>query len=123
MTNTTLVEIEERKGYLWISFPSSINRDNVIQIRNRIESEIEGKQEKVVLDLSSVKAADSIVINLIVNTRNKIEELKGTLSLVNLTKNCLNLFNAINLDKVLTIYQNEEELFAKNENIKSDDMR
>ena len=113
MTNTSIIEIEDRKGYSWISFPSSINRDNIRQISNRIETEIEGKQARVVFDLSSIKAADSTVINLIVNTRNIIEETKGILSLVNLTKECLNLFQAINLDKILTIYKSEEQLFGK----------
>ena len=110
MANTSIIEIEERKGYLWISFPSSINRDNVIQIQNRIETEIEGKQIHVAFDLSTVKAADSTVINLIVNSRNKIEEGKGTLSLVNLTKECQNLFQAINLDKILKMYKSEKDL-------------
>lgn len=110
MANTSIIEIEERKGYLWISFPSAINRENVTQIRNRIETEIEGKEAKVIMDLSSIKAPDSTVINLIVNIRNKLEETKGTLGLVNLSKNCLNLFQAINLDKVLSIYKGEDDI-------------
>ena len=110
MTDTSIIEVQERKGYIWISFPGSINRENVKQIQSRIETEIKGRQARVVFDLSGIKAPDSTVINFIVNTRNKIREEEGTLSLTNLTKDFKNLLQTINLDKILTIYRSEEEI-------------
>lgn len=110
MNDNNELKIEDRQGYLWISFPDSIKRENILKIQNRIETEIEGKKVRAVIDLSNVKAADSIVINLIVSTRNKIKESKGTLSLVNLSNNCFTLFQTINLDKIVKIYKIENEI-------------
>ena len=110
MTDTTNLNIEDRKGYLWISFPGLINRDNILQIHRRIESLLTEEHIRVVLDLSNIKIAGSIIINLIMDIRQILTSLKGTLQLVNLTKECLILFKSINLDKVLKIYENEDEI-------------
>lgn len=110
MTDINTLEIEERSGYLWICLPGTLNRDNIIQVQRRIEALLTEKQIKVVLDLSNIKIAGSIVINLILDIRKIIMGLKGTLQIVNLTRDCLNLFKSINLDKVLNICKSEKEL-------------
>ena len=110
MTDTNDLKAEERKGYLWICLPGAINRDNILQIRIRIEMLLTEEHTRVVLDLSNIKVAGSIIINLIMDIRKVITSLKGTLHLVNLTKECLRLFQSINLDKVIKIYKSEDEI-------------
>ena len=110
MTDTSILKIEDRKEYLWISLPSTINRDNILQIRIRIEMFLTEEHTRVVLDLSNIKAAGSIIINLILDIRQIITKLKGTLQLVNLTKDCLRMFQSINLDKVLKIYTSVDDI-------------
>lgn len=110
MTDVNTLEIEEKNGYLWICLPGTLNRDNILQIQRRIEALITEEQLKVVLDLSNIKMAGSIVINLIMDIRKIIKGLKGTLHIVNLTRDCFNLFKSINLDKVLNICKSEKEL-------------
>ena len=110
MTDTNDLKVEDRKGYLWIYLPGAINRDNILQIRIRIEMLLTEEHTGVVLDLSNIKVAGSIIINLIMDIRQIITSLKGTLHLVNLTKECSRLFQSINLDKVIKIYKSEDEI-------------
>ena len=110
MTEANTVMIDERNGALWILLPGTLNRDNIIQIQRRIEALITDEQMNVVLDLSNIKIAGSIVINLLMDIRKIITGLKGTLQIVNLTRDCLSLFKSINLDKVLNICKSEDEI-------------
>ena len=110
MTGNTNLKIEKKKSHLWITFPSTINRENILQIQNRIEDSLKGKHKRVALDLKGIDAAGSIVINLIMDVRQAITKQKGTLSLVNLSKDCIKLFRSMNLDKVLAIYDDEREI-------------
>ena len=110
MTDVNTLMIDERDGALWILLPGTLNRDNIIRIQRRIEALLTEDQMKVVLDLSNIKIAGSIVINLIMDIRKILTELKGTLQIVNLTRECLILFKSINLDKVLDICKSEDDL-------------
>jgi anti-anti-sigma factor len=110
MTDANTVMIDERDGALWILLPGTLNRDNIMQIQRRIEALLTEEQMKVVLDLSNIKIAGSIVINLLLDIRKIITELKGTLYIVNLTRECLSMFKSINLDKVLNICKSEDEV-------------
>ena len=110
MTDANTLMIDERNGSLWILLPGTLNRDNIIQIQRRIEALLTKEQIKVVLDLSNIKIAGSIVINLLMDIRKIIKELQGTLQIVNLSRDCLSLFKSINLDKVLNICKSEDEI-------------
>ena len=110
MTDANSLEIEERKGSLKITLPGKLDMDNITQIRIRIEMLLTEKHTKLVLDLSNIKAVGSIVINLIMDIRQIITSLKGTLWLVNLNKDCYTMFKSINLDKVLKIFKSEDEI-------------
>lgn len=110
MTDNDIVKIENRNGYVWIVLPGTINRDNILQIQGQIDVSLTAKNQKVVLDLSKIETAGSIIINLIMDTRKRVTNLKGTLQLVNLTEKCMSLFKSINLDTVLKICAHEDEI-------------
>ena len=110
MTDADLLDVEERKGSLRITLPGKLNMDNITQIRIRIEMLLTKEHTRLVLDLSNIKAAGSIVINLIMDIRQIITRLKGTLWLVNLTEDCYTMFKSINLDKVLKMFKSEDEI-------------
>ena len=110
MTDADMIEVEERKGHLRVTLPGKLNMDNIVKIRNRIEMLLTKEHTRLVLDLSNIKAAGSIVINLIMDIRQIITSLKGTLWLVNLNEECYKTFKLINLDKVLKIFKREDDL-------------
>lgn len=112
MPDDDIVKVKQRKGYLWITLPDTINQSNIIQIRLKMKTVITKENRSVVLDLSNIKSAGSIIINLLMDTRQTVVSLQGTLSLVNLTKECFSLFSSIKLDKVLNIYKSEDEIIS-----------
>ena len=110
MTDATNLKVENRKGYIWISFPNSISRENILQIQNRIESTLTDESSHVALDLANIDILGSIVIDLIMSVNRIITNLKGSICVVNVSKACLKQFQTMNLDKVVTIYESEEEI-------------
>lgn len=117
MTEITDLKIENKKGYLWISFPNSIGRENILPIQNRIEAILTDESAHVALDFSNIDIAGSIVIDLVMLIRKILSESKGFLCLVNVSKTCLKQFHTMNLDKVVTIYESENEIKAENNEI------
>ena len=117
MTENTILKIENKKGYLWISFPNSIGSENIITIQNKIEAVITNKSAHVALDFSNIEIAGSIVIDLILAIRKILSETERFLCLVNVPKTCLKQFQAMNLDKVVTIYESEDEIKDENNDI------
>lgn len=109
MTVTGL-KMENRKGYLWVTFPGEIKRGNTQQIQNRIESSLTGKNDQIVLDLSNISNIYSVTVNLILQLRKLITESEGSLCLVNISKKCQSQIQLMHLDEVLTIYQSEKEI-------------
>ena len=110
MEDNTNLKIENKKGYLWVSFPKSIVRENILQIRNRVESILTKQPARVVLDLENIDIVGSIVIDLIMLVNKIISGSKGSIHLVNVSETCFSQFQTVNLDKVVTIYRSEDEI-------------
>lgn len=110
MTGIPNIKVENRKGYIWISFPNSIVRENILQIQNRIESILTDESSHAALDLSNIDILGSIVIDLIMFVNKILTNLKGSICVVNLSEACLKQFQTMNLDKVVTIYGSEGEM-------------
>ena len=107
------LHIENKRGYLWITLPDSITMENYLQILNRIESEIIEKSElanKVIIDLSKIDSIHSLLIGLILHIRKPVKQNQGVFYLVNVSGKCLMKFQALFLDRILQIYENEEDI-------------
>jgi len=107
------LHIENKRGYLWITLPDSITMENYLQVRNRIESEIIEKKDlanKIVVDLSKIDSIHSLLIGLILHIRKPVKQSQGIFYLVNVSGKCLMKFQALFLDRILQIYENEEEI-------------
>jgi anti-anti-sigma factor len=102
------------KGYLWIILPKAVNNNNYLQIRNRIESRIQSKADKVIIDLSHVSRMDSLLIGLLLHMRKLVKNKRGFLYLVNASKKCSTKLHSLFLDKIFTICDNEKQIFAEN---------
>ncbi len=111
MTKIRGLHIENKKGYMWITLPDSINMENYLQVRNRIESElIDNKKGKVAINFSNIDSIHSLLIGLILHSRKIVKQNLGTLCLVNTSTNCLIKLQALFLDKIMQIYESEEEI-------------
>ena len=111
MTKIRGLHIESKKGYIWITLPNSITMDNYLQIRNRIEFRlVDKKKDKVVIDLSDTDSIHSLLIGLILHSRKIVKQNSGTFCLVNTSNKCLIKLQALFLDKIMPIYESEEEI-------------
>ena len=110
MTEVPGLQIQKMKGCVWVTLPKDVNMKNEQQIQSRIESELTGKPGKVVLDLKNNDKIYSVTIGIIMHLRMRIVESGGSLFLANVSPNCLNKLQQLQLNKVLKNYENEEEL-------------
>lgn len=104
------LQIENRQGFLWIIMPKSITATNLLSIQKRIESHISGSSERVVIDLVNMDTVNSVLASLIINIRNRINDSGGAIGLVNVSKKCMVKLQLMQLDRVLTVYEDESEI-------------
>ena len=110
MAEVPNLQIRNKKGHIWVTLPKDINMQNDLQIQNRIVSELTGKSDRVVLDLINNDNIYSVTIGLIIHLRMQITQSGGFLCLVNASKNCQAKLQQMHLNKVMKIYENEEEV-------------
>ena len=67
----------------------------------------------VLLNFSHVNLIDSRGVGLIAGSFQDLEGLDKTLSLCGLNENCLNVLKALKLDKIIDIFESEDEALAK----------
>ena len=116
MAKARRLRIENKNEYLWITFPDLINMSNYLQTRNRIESKLTAKVNKVVIDLSHNEIINSLLIGLILHSRKIVKQNSGLFYLVNVSENCITKFQALFLDKIVRIYHNESDFIADSNN-------
>ena len=114
MATSLKLTFENKKGYRWITLPDSINKENFMVIRERIESDLGGgTKKKVTFDLSNMEMVNSTAIDLIMKFRNSVVHCGGEFCVVNITEKCIMQLRSVNLDKILTIYRSEKEMPSK----------
>ena len=109
--NTT---IEERMGFIWITFNDSIYMDNYKAIEDEIFHKIKSEAPKsIVLDLSKTSALFSSGIGLILRLHSFVEKYNKKIFLVNVSQKVSDSFVTTGLNAVLTIFPTEKEFKKK----------
>lgn len=101
------------RGFLKISLPKAIDTKNYLQVRNRIESELEVKSDRVLIDLANVINLDSLIIGLLLHTRRVVKDNSGLVYLVHASQKCSERLYSLFLDKIFTICDTEEQVFSR----------
>lgn len=105
MAKTFNPSIEERLGCLWITFKDPIDMDNYKIIENSVTQIIkESNLQKVVIDLSKTSSLFSSGLGVIMRVHILAKENNKEIFIVNASERMLEGLEAMNLDKVLTIY-------------------
>ena len=107
MTITFGMQIDKKKGQVRIRLPNAIKKENILQIENRVEDTLIECKGKVILDFADILSVFSILITLIIHIMKRVGEFDGELCLVNVSDKCKSQLKAMNLDKILTIHNNE----------------
>jgi anti-anti-sigma factor len=103
------MKVENRHGFLWVVLPDSINMNDCREIESAIEKNLNGKEYRVVLDLSETVNVFSSCLGLMIRIRKVVHEKNGVVCLVNVSERIRNLFFTINLDKVFPVYATDTE--------------
>lgn len=107
MTINHSMQIDKKNGRVRVRLPNAIKKENILQIENRIEDSLKHCNSKVILDFADILSIFSILVTLIIHIRKQVSEFDGELCLVNVSDKCKSQLKAMNLDKILTIYNNE----------------
>ncbi|MBN1577912.1 MAG: STAS domain-containing protein [Chitinispirillaceae bacterium] len=109
MNSKDELKIEERPGYLWVTLPDAITMYDNKEIEQKIGNRLRDRKDHVVLDFSHTHAVYSSGLGLMIRIRRFVTERNGTISLVNVPESVLNMFTALNLDKVFHLYKTDVE--------------
>ena len=109
MTNNTELKIEERASYLWITLPDAITMYDNKEIEQKIGTRLRDRKDHVVLDFSHTRSVYSSGLGLMIRIRRFVTEREGTLSLVNVSEQLYEMFRALNIEKVFSIYTTDVE--------------
>ncbi|MFP4416342.1 MAG: STAS domain-containing protein [Chitinivibrionales bacterium] len=110
MPKAFATQIEQRDGVVWIILPETIDMDNYRHIEEMIEPELTRRGIQVVFDFSKTTALFSSGLGLIIRIKKQIDELKGKLFLLCVSRKLEEGFSNVGLDKVFTICRSREEL-------------
>ncbi|MBD3315680.1 MAG: STAS domain-containing protein [Chitinivibrionales bacterium] len=109
MGNQEQVKIEERSGFVWVTLPDAVRMDNYTAIEKAIISNLSGKDDRLVLDLSETVYLYSSGIGLMVRIHKEMSGANGVLYLVNVSRKIRDFLESMRLDKVFTIYATDVE--------------
>lgn len=115
MTLSSTLQIEERKGYLWITLPTGITVTNLLPNQEKIESHLPDNTARVVINLVNIDNINSVIASLIINVRNHVVDSGGSIGLINVSEKCRSKLDMMQLDRVLTIYKDESDIEAMGE--------
>jgi anti-anti-sigma factor len=116
MSSQNELIIEERSGRLWITLPDAITMYDNKEVEQRIGKRLRDRKDHVILDFSHTRAVYSSGLGLMIRIRRFVTERGGTLSLVNVSEPVQELFSALKIDRVFTIFSTDVEFEISQEN-------
>ncbi len=109
----TEIDLNLKNGlYICKIKDSHIEFDNVFNLNENLEKIFEktgNKPPLIILDLDNLKTIDSSGIAFLMLLKNKIEDSKGLLSIINVSDFLKKTFSYIDINKYFNIFNDEEE--------------
>jgi anti-anti-sigma factor len=103
------MDIEVRGGFTWIILPGTLNVRNCEYIEQQIEASLEGKSNRIVLDLVYFQQMHSTLINLILRLYRHFAERGSLFYLINVSDKCSDYLFTVHLDKVIPFFKTDLE--------------
>jgi len=117
MKSTGSVAITRKNGFFWIVMPDSITMDNYVRIEEDIATAVSEPNNKVVLDMAATRNLFSSGLGLLIRLKKRLDEKKCLLFLVNVSHRIQDIFTAVHLDKLFTVYATDVEFEISQEEI------
>lgn len=96
----------------------SIMFNNYEEIFNKIKLNITDDYNRIVLDMERVTFMDSLSLGMLVPLLLYTRRMGGNLAVIRLDERIRDLFRVLNLDRIIKVYENEEQ--AVNELVRED---
>ena len=107
------VGIEEKGFYALLPLPKKLDLDTVSSVRTQINKTIAADYRHFVIDFKDTDFVSSVGIGTLLNLYKTLKGLKGELYFLNVSPELHNLFDEVNINKVITEYESLEEIEAK----------
>lgn len=104
-----MLQVLHRKEAIWIVPLVEISRENHAIFERQIEWALSGLADCVVLDFSKIDYMHSTSITLLIRLQRQIIGKGGSFYIVNISRSCRRILEAIRLDKVFAIFDSEEQ--------------
>ena len=110
MTSSKNLQVENKKGRIWVTIPTTISVTNLLAVQQTIESNLTEGPDNVIIDLVNCDTVNSVLASLIINIRNRVVKADGEIGLVNVSEKCMIKLELMQLDRVLSVYDDESEI-------------
>lgn len=108
-----LIEHRIEKGVCIIDIYGKILANNVEELKKYVHPYLTNESiQKLALNLAKVEYIDSSAIGLMASVLQALKRREADLILFNLNKKNRSIIKMISFDKIVTIYETEEEIFA-----------
>ncbi len=121
MGKTTGLSVRKKNGFVWIRLPDSINMDNYVKIEEEMSVALDGTP-RVVLDMVNTANLYSSGLGLLIRLRTRIAERNGVLFLVNVSRKISAMLEAVNLERLFTIYATDVEFEISQDDVFNEKM-
>lgn len=88
---------------LRVVFEQDITADRVEALKDELLKEVAQGMVKFEVDMAAVELIDSSGVSLLIALQNSVVSQSGSLSVINLSDNLLNMFKIMGLDRHFTI--------------------
>jgi anti-anti-sigma factor len=107
----------EKYGFQVIDVAGKINRlkDSIV-LKSFVNTLIEKDEQKIALNLAKVTYLDSGALNVLIYSHNVLSKKDGVLVLIEPNEYVMDVLEVVGLNKLVTIYQTEEEFDHENGN-------
>jgi anti-anti-sigma factor len=117
MSDTAILDVERRQGFIWAKLPESLTVDNYISIENAIRPFLTGTNDHLVLDFALTNHVYSSGIGMLVRLHKMVAQTKGSFNLVNVTEKLRGLFAEVRLDRIFKIFATDVEFEISHDDV------
>ena len=101
-----------KKGdYFFLEFPEDILAEYDEELDQILKTTIDLKKFHIVLDLKNTKFLSSLTLRIIIKYQKAVQAAEKSLFIINPDSEIISLLETTNIDKILKIFDSEEEMF------------
>lgn len=88
-----------KDGQIFVQVDGSLNIKVAVELKEEIDTLLDTGQRKVTFDFSKTSYIDSTGLGVLVEIKDRLDEINGETAVINLHGRCLDVFQATRLDE------------------------